>query len=111
MLNCLPLLGIKTLEFRIHSGSWEFVKISNWAKFVIRFCARSIKKHPEQHLDEARTAKQALELCFKFVIRDDELRDYYFRRANAHQKRINPNSGEIFEGYGRVNDQGQRITY
>jgi helicase MOV-10 len=73
-----------TIEFRQHSGTVDFSKISNWVRLVVTFVHNHQVVPTEllPHIDKQRfTPKLALQCLFQFVVRNKKLEKYYEERA------------------------------
>lgn len=73
-----------TLEFRQHSSTANYEKVSSWVRFCTRFCenAVSLEQSPLFHLDHADIDEQFDDL-FRNLIRDSVLYDFYRKRRQA----------------------------
>lgn len=73
-----------TLEFRQHSSTAEFEKVSAWVRFCIRFCENSVslEQSPLFDLEDTSVDKQFEDL-FRNLIRDTVLHDFYRKRRQV----------------------------
>lgn len=94
-LNLQPLAsGRSTIEFRHHSGSSNYRKVSDWIRLFFEFvCAtadqdRCAQNSPSGHpwvmpkgFQSNRTAKEKLRRLFEWVVKDTYLRNRFLVRA------------------------------
>jgi hypothetical protein len=73
-----------TLEFRQHSSTADFDKISAWVRFCIRLCENSVslEQSPLFNLEHASVDEQFDDL-FRNLIRDSVLYDFYRKRRQV----------------------------
>ena len=73
-----------TLEFRQHSSTADFDKVSAWVRFCIRLCENSVslEQSPLFNLDHTSLDKQFDDL-FRNLIRDSVLYDFYRKRRQV----------------------------
>ena len=77
----------RTIEFRHHSATYEYPKISNWVRFLIAFVEASLENPAPDNFLDHRTAEQKLERLFEWVVKDRLLRNFYYDRANQLRAR------------------------
>lgn len=82
-LNLQNLLTGKqpTMEFRQHSATIDFTKISNWVRLCVHLVRNSAYSEPKWFRDN-RSLDFLTERLFQFVIKDRALKDYYLNRQN-----------------------------
>mmetsp|Transcript_2148 Transcript_2148/g.3510 ORF Transcript_2148/g.3510 Transcript_2148/m.3510 type:complete len:371 (+) Transcript_2148:437-1549(+) len=80
-----------TLEFRQHSGTFSFDKISAWVRFCSNFVANSALSEPPMPFREnGCTLTRQFEVLFYSVIKDRALADYYrHRKRELEEQRWN----------------------
>ena len=73
-----------TLEFRQHSSTADFEKVSAWVRFCVRFCENSVslEQSPLFDLEDTSVGKQFEDL-FRNLIRDPVLYDFYRKRRQV----------------------------
>jgi len=72
-----------TIEFRQHSATMNYEKVSAWIRFCIAFCMNSARlKAPTPFTDRSSLEKK-FEGLFQFVIKDRALREFYRNRRDA----------------------------
>lgn len=73
-----------TLEFRQHSSTADFDKVSAWVRFCIRLCenAVSLEQSPLFNIEDSSVDKQFDDL-FRNLIRDSVLYDFYRKRRRV----------------------------
>jgi hypothetical protein len=69
-----------TIEFRQHSATVSYDKVSAWVRFCIAFCVNSAKLAPPTPFGENRSVEYKLNALFQYVIKDRALRDFYMER-------------------------------
>jgi hypothetical protein len=92
-LNLMALDKHGTIEFRQHLGSLNLEQVESWIRFTLWFVHNSIKQPRSLALNNDRTCEFGFEAMFKFVIKDSELRNYYYKRKDELEKNNNGVSG------------------
>ena len=71
-----------TLEFRQHSSTIQYDKVSAWVRFCIRLCENSASQEqsPLLHFDESASPDKQFDDLFRNVIRDPTLYEFYRKR-------------------------------
>lgn len=69
-----------TVEFRQHSGTSNFGKISNWVRLCMAIVTNSAEFRGPSALKKSRTPKKQFEMLFEYVIKDRALRESFRRR-------------------------------
>ncbi len=69
-----------TIEFRQHSATMTYEKISYWIRFCILFCYNSAKLQSPRAFKEDSSMEKKFNGLFQFVIKDRALRNYYRKR-------------------------------
>jgi len=72
-----------TIEFRQHSGTSNFEKISTWVRFCMAIVTNSSQFKEPSALKKSRTLDEQLEMLFEYVIKDRALRDTFRLRQTA----------------------------
>lgn len=71
-----------TLEFRQHSATASYDKISSWIRFCARFVANSVKLASPSPFSSTTTIEKQTDALFYYVIKDRALRDFYLARID-----------------------------
>ena len=71
-----------TLEFRQHSATASYDKISSWIRFCARFVTNSAKLASPSPSSSATTMEKQTDALFYYVIKDRALRDFYLARID-----------------------------
>jgi hypothetical protein len=69
-----------TIEFRQHSGTSNFEKISAWVRLCMAIATNSARFKEPSALKNSRTLEEQFEMLFEYVIKDRALRDTFQRR-------------------------------
>lgn len=77
----------RTIEFRHHSATYEYPKISNWVRFLNAFVEASLDNPPPNNFLDHRTPEHKMERLFEWVVIDRSLRYYYYDRAEQLRPR------------------------
>ena len=72
-----------TIEFRQHSGTSNFEKISNWVRLCMVIVTNSADFKEPSALKKSRTPQQQFEMFFEYVIKDRALRESFHRRQTG----------------------------
>lgn len=72
-----------TVEFRQHSGTSNFKKISAWVRLCMAIVTNSARFKEPSALKQSRTMEEQFDMLFDFVIKDGALRDTFHRRQTA----------------------------
>ena len=79
-----------TIEFRQHSATASYDKISAWVRFCSRFVANSSRLAPPSPFSSSTSLEKQTDALFYYVIKDRALRNFYLARieelnsASAH---------------------------
>lgn len=71
-----------TLEFRQHSATTNYQKVSAWVRFCTAFVRQSARLAEPGPLSKGRSLVQQLDALFLYVIKDRALRNFYRLRQN-----------------------------
>lgn len=75
-----------TFEFRQHSGTTSFEKISAWVRFCMALVKNSAQMTEPLALKQSRSIEEQFDMLFDFVIKDRALRATFLaRQAEVHQ--------------------------
>mmetsp|Transcript_4142 Transcript_4142/g.11297 ORF Transcript_4142/g.11297 Transcript_4142/m.11297 type:complete len:197 (-) Transcript_4142:229-819(-) len=69
-----------TVEFRQHSATMNYHKISAWVRFCVAFVRNSARLRDPTPFKEGRSLEYQLDALFRYVIKDRALRDFYLDR-------------------------------
>jgi hypothetical protein len=83
-----------TIEFRQHSATASYDKISAWVRFCSRFVANSAKLAPPSPFSSSTGLDRQTDALFYYVIKDRALRNFYFARIDE----LAAFTGARFEG-------------
>lgn len=72
-----------TIEFRQHSGTMKYDKVSAWVRFCVLFVVNSAKLVAPGPFEANRSLDFQFEALFHYVIKDRALRNFYRQRRNA----------------------------
>jgi len=72
-----------TIEFRQHSGTSNFDKISKWVRLCMVIVTNSADFKEPSALKKSRTPQQQFEMFFEYVIKDRALRESFHRRQTG----------------------------
>lgn len=81
-LNLQNLLSGRqpTIEFRQHSATVNYEKVSYWIRFCVAFVLNSAKLPSPTPFADNKSIDNKLDALFQFVIKDRALRDFYLDR-------------------------------
>jgi hypothetical protein len=71
-----------TIEFRQHSATMNYEKVSAWIRFCICLCVNSAKLQVPTPFKEDSTIEKKFNGLFQFVIKDRALRAFYMKRQD-----------------------------
>lgn len=71
-----------TIEFRQHSATFSYEKVSAWVRFCIAFCRNSAKLKEPTPFKNDRRLDFKFDGLFQYVVKDRALRDFYKRRQD-----------------------------
>lgn len=91
-LNLMALDKHGTLEFRQHLGTLNLDQVECWIRFVLWFVNNSIVQTRSLALLNSRTCEYGFEAMFKYLIKDEELRNYYYKRKEELERTNNGQS-------------------
>ncbi len=69
-----------TVEFRQHSSTVDYLKISAWVRFCISFCYNAAKLAEPTPFKMSKSVSDKFDALFQYVVKDRALRDYYRKR-------------------------------
>jgi hypothetical protein len=76
-----------TIEFRQHSATLSYDKVSHWVRFCVAFCNNSANLPPPVPFSDSRNLDFKFNALFQDVIQDRALKGYYQeRRANFEKE-------------------------
>ena len=75
-----------TIEFRQHSATANYEKVSAWVRFCLLFVANAAKLQAPKAFKQSRSVDEHFEALFQFVIKDRALRNYYRNRRISLQQ-------------------------
>ena len=75
-----------TIEFRQHSATANYEKVSAWVRLCLLFVANSAKLQAPKAFKQSRSLDYQFEALFQFVIKDRALRNYYRARRVSLQQ-------------------------
>ncbi len=75
-----------TIEFRQHSASMNYDKISVWIRFCIAFVQNSAKLPSPKPFNDDRSVDYKVDKLFEWVIKDRALRNMYMERRKHFQE-------------------------
>jgi hypothetical protein len=87
-----------TIEFRQHSATTSYDKVSHWVRFCVAFCNNSAKLAPPTPFSENRDVDYKFDALFQYVIKDRALRDYYQVRRKHIAKHDDAGDGSCCSG-------------
>ena len=74
------LLKSIAIEFRQHSATMNYEKVSSWIRFCIFFCWNSATLQSPTPFKESSSLEKKMNGLFQFVIKDRALRNFYRKR-------------------------------
>ena len=89
-----------TIEFRQHSATINYDKVSAWIRFCVAFCSNSAKLASPKPFDENRSIDFKFDALFQYVIKDRALRDYYRGRSEKLAREFDEGNGDCCYGCG-----------
>lgn len=89
-----------TIEFRQHSATLNYDKVSAWIRFCVAFCSNSAKLASPKPFDENRSIDFKFDALFQYVIKDRALRDYYRGRSEELAREFDEGNGDCCYGCG-----------
>jgi len=69
-----------TFEFRQHSSTVDYLKISAWVRFCILFCYNAAKLAEPTPFKMSKKVSDKFDALFQYVVKDRALRDFYHKR-------------------------------
>ena len=69
-----------TIEFRQHSATMNYEKVSSWVRFCVAFVTNSAKFKAPTSFASQRPLEDQFHALFQFVIKDRALRNFYWNR-------------------------------
>ena len=83
-LNLMPLASRRqpTVEFRQHSSTSDYSKVSAWVRLLVHFVRNAARFDAPRALLPSRDQDYAFHMLFKHAIKDRYLRDFYEDRAD-----------------------------
>ena len=83
-LNLMPLASGRqpTVEFRQHSSTSDYSKVSAWVRLLVHFVRNAARFDAPRALLPSRDQDYAFDMLFKHAIKDRYLRDFYEDRAD-----------------------------
>jgi hypothetical protein len=69
-----------TIEFRQHSATFTYSKVSAWVRFCVAFVTNSAKLKAPQPFATGRSLEQQFDALFYYVIKDRALHEFYKER-------------------------------
>ncbi|GKY96023.1 hypothetical protein MPSEU_000562800 [Mayamaea pseudoterrestris] len=87
-----------TIEFRQHSGTMNYAKVSAWVRFCLAFVTNSAKLRAPKAFKSSRSLDDQLEALFQFVIKDRALRNYYRGRRDVLARHEDDEDGACCSG-------------
>jgi hypothetical protein len=79
-LNLLSLHKHQTIEFRLHQGTHNVEKITNWILLLLIFVRNSCSGKVPDNFKSSTSPKEKYERLFQWVINDRYLYEYYNKR-------------------------------
>lgn len=72
-----------TLEFRQHSSTTDYHKVSAWVRFCLRFCENAAKLKAPTPFKRGKSMEEKFDALFYYVIKDRALHKYYKNRRSV----------------------------
>jgi len=69
-----------TIEFRQHSATSSYDKISSWVRFCTRFVDNSARLAAPSNFSDSTSLSKQIDALFFYVVKDRALRDFYLAR-------------------------------
>lgn len=73
-----------TIEFRQHSGTFEYEKVRAWIRFCVLLCFNAARLRAPTSFSSTTGLDEQFQALFQFIIKDRALRDYYKGRMDKH---------------------------
>mmetsp|Transcript_31364 Transcript_31364/g.43517 ORF Transcript_31364/g.43517 Transcript_31364/m.43517 type:complete len:432 (-) Transcript_31364:283-1578(-) len=71
-----------TFEFRQHSGTFEYKKVSAWIRLLVLFVENSARLKSSRAFLANKSEKEKLQKMFEWVVKDRYVLDFYNKRAD-----------------------------
>jgi len=91
-LNLHALYKYGTIEFRQHKATLNLNDAEGWIRFLLSFVSNSLLQPRSLALLNNRTCEFGYEAMFKYVIKNDELRNFYMRKKSEISQRSGQSS-------------------
>jgi len=72
-----------TLEFRQHSATMSYDKVSAWVRFCVAFCTNSARLARPTPFREGRSLEYRFDALFRYVVKDRALCEFYRERRET----------------------------
>mmetsp|Transcript_17313 Transcript_17313/g.25217 ORF Transcript_17313/g.25217 Transcript_17313/m.25217 type:complete len:210 (+) Transcript_17313:343-972(+) len=82
-----------TLEFRQHSATMSYEKVSAWVRFCIAFCHTSARLKAPTPFQQGRSLEKKFDALFQYVVKDRAMRNFYSKRRGNFDLLL-PEEGE-----------------
>ena len=82
-----------TIEFRQHSATMNYEKVSSWVRFCVAFVTHSAKLAAPKPFASHRSLEYQFDALFHYVIKDRALRNFYKNRFD-HWSGVHNNNGD-----------------
>jgi len=73
-----------TIEFRQHSGTFEYEKVRAWIRFCVLLSFNAARLRAPTSFSSQTSVEEQFQALFQYVIKDRALRDYYKGRVEKH---------------------------